>query len=119
MIKKLDGLPDGVTGFEIEGKVRVEDYRDVVLPALHQAAQAGEVRFMIVIPEFHGMTASALWQDLEVGIEQFRTWKRIAVITDIDWIHHLTSLFGWMTPGQVQVFASKDRERALAWVAER
>jgi hypothetical protein len=117
MIKKLDDLPSGVIGFEVEGKLQAEDYRDVVLPALEQAARAGEVRFVIVMPEFHGMTAGALWQDLKVGIEQFTAWKRIAVITDIEWIHQLTSIFGWMTPGEVKVFGIQDREQAVAWAA--
>src|SRR5262249_60528138 len=36
MIKELSGLPDGVIGFETTGKLRAEDYRDVVLPALER-----------------------------------------------------------------------------------
>src|SRR5690349_4876688 len=87
MIKPLNDLPAGVIGFEVTGKIEAEDYRDVVLPALEQAAQRGEVRFMIVMPEFHGMSAGALWRDLKIGVEHFRAWKRIAVVTDVDWIH--------------------------------
>ena len=48
MIKELSGLPDGVTGFEATGKLRAEDYRDVVLPALERAAAGGEVRFVVI-----------------------------------------------------------------------
>lgn len=118
MITRLDDLPRGVIGFEVDGVVRAEDYRDVVLPELEAAAQAGEVRFLIVIPEFGGMTAGALWQDLKVGIEDFRVWKRIAVVTDAEWIHHAMSIFGWMTPGESKAFALLEREQAIAWVAE-
>ena len=117
VINKLDDLPSGVIGFEVVGKLQAEDYRDVVLPALEQAARAGEVRFVILMPEFHGMTPGALWQDLKVGIEHFRAWKRIALITDIEWMHHLTSIFGWMTPGEVKVFSLQDRDQAIAWAA--
>ena len=46
MISKLDGLPAGVIGFEATGKIAAEDYRDVVLPALEQAAKTGEIRFL-------------------------------------------------------------------------
>jgi hypothetical protein len=117
MIKKLDNLPDGVIGFEVAGKIQAEDYRDIVLPALEVAAQTGEVRFLIVIPEFHGMTPAALWQDLKVGVEHFRAWKRIALVTDIEWMHHMTTIFGWMTPGEVKTFSAADRDAAIAWVA--
>ena len=48
MIKELSGLPADVIGFETTGKLRAEDYRDVVLPALERAAAGGEVRFVVV-----------------------------------------------------------------------
>jgi hypothetical protein len=117
MIKELSDMPSGVIGFEASGKMRAEDYRDVVLPALERAAAAGEVRFVIVIPDFDGMSGGALWQDLKVGVEHFRAWKRIALVTDIDWMKHMTSLFGWMTPGEVKIFSLAQQGEAIEWVA--
>ena len=117
MIKELDGMPAGVIGFEATGMLRAEDYRDVVLPALERAAAAGEVRFVVVIPEFRGMSGGAVWQDLRVGVEHFRAWKRIALVTDIDWMTQMTALFGWMTPGQVRTFRLAQRDEAIAWAA--
>ena len=35
-------MPPGVIGFEAAGKLKAEDYRDVVLPALEEAAASGE-----------------------------------------------------------------------------
>jgi hypothetical protein len=87
------------------------------LPALNEAAKSGEVRFVITIPDFHGMTPGALWEDLRIAFENFRKWKRIALITDIEWMHHMTTLFGWMTPGEVKTFPMKERNQAVSWVA--
>jgi len=117
MIKELSDMPSGVIGFEASGKMRAEDYRDVVLPALERAAAAGEVRFVIVMPDFDGMSGGALWQDLKVGVEHFRAWKRIALVTDIEWMKHMTSLFGWMTPGEVKTFPLAQQGEAIEWVA--
>jgi hypothetical protein len=117
MITELSDLPVGVIGFEVTGTIRAEDYRDVVLPALERAATTGEVRFVVVIPDFHGMSGGALWQDLKVGIEHFRVWKRIALVTDIEWMDRMTSMFGWMTPGDVRHFPLAQREDAIAWAA--
>lgn len=118
MISELDGLPAGVIGFEASGKIAAEDYRDVVLPALEQAAQTGNVRFVIVMRDFDGMSGGAIWQDLKMGIEHFRSWKRIALVTDISWMTHATDLFGWMTPGETKTFGLAQREAAIEWVAE-
>jgi len=117
MIEELNDLPAGVIGFEVSGRIRAEDYRDVVLPTLERAAASGEVRFVIVMRDFDGMSGGAVWQDLKVGIEHFRAWKRIALVTDITWMRDLTSLFGWMTPGETRTFALAQRDEAIEWAA--
>jgi hypothetical protein len=118
MISQLEGLPTGVIGFEASGKIAAEDYRDVILPALEQAATAGDIRFLIVMRDFDGMSGGAIWQDLKVGIEHLRSWKRIALVTDINWMTHATDLFGWMTPGETKTFPLDQQEQAIRWVAE-
>ena len=54
MIKVLTGLPDGVIGFEAEGEVHAEDYRDVVIPEVVKAA--APLRAVVVIPTWEGMS---------------------------------------------------------------
>ena len=117
MMKELSDLPTGVIGFEASGRIRAEDYRDMVLPALERAAAAGEVRFVIVMRDFDGMSGGAVWQDLKVGFEHLRAWKRVALVTDIAWMRDLTSLFGWMTPGEVKTFSLAQQDEAIAWAA--
>jgi hypothetical protein len=117
MIKQLEDMPAGVVGFEASGMLRAEEYKDVIVPALERAAESGDLRFVLVIPEFKGMTGSAVWEDLKTGVSHLRHWKKIALVTDVDWMSHLTSLFGWMTPGQTRVFSMAERDEALAWVA--
>lgn len=69
MLTELEDLPEGVVGFETSGKIRAEDYRDVVLPVLERAA-AADVRFVVVMADFDGMSGGAVWEDLKVAIEQ-------------------------------------------------
>jgi hypothetical protein len=118
MIKELQDLPEGVTGFETSDHISAGEYRDVVMPALERAFASGEsVRFVIVMTSFKGMSGGAVWQDLKVGFEHLRGWKRIAVVTDIEWVTHLTGFFGFLTPGETKVFPLAQRDEAIAWVA--
>jgi hypothetical protein len=117
MIKELTDLPPGVLGFETSGKLQADDYRDVLAPAITKAAENGELRVVIVIPEFDGMAAGAVWQDMKMGVDHLRGWRRIALVTDIDWMVHATALFGWMTPGEVKTFALADKAAAITWAA--
>jgi hypothetical protein len=116
MLNQIADLPRGVIGFEASGKIEAEDYRDVLLPAIERAAD-GEVRIVIVMPKFEGLSGGALWQDLKMGVEQWGKWKRIALVTDVDWMKHGVDWFGWMTPGQVKHFPIAERAAAIAWAA--
>lgn len=117
MLVELTDVPQGVIGFELSGTIRAEDYRAVLVPAIERAVAAGELRIVLVIPKFSGMTGNAVWEDLKVGVEHFGKWKRIALVTDIQWMTHLTELFGWLTPGETRVFSMTERVDALAWAA--
>jgi hypothetical protein len=58
-----------------------------------------------------------MWEDLKMGVEHLTRWKRIALVTDIDWMIHVTHLFGWLTPGEMKHFPLGEREAAIAWAA--
>lgn len=82
-------------------------------------AQHGELRAVIVIgDEFDGLTAGATWEDTEFGFEHLSKRKRCAVVTSHDWVRHGVSIFGWMMPGDVKVFADSDVTAAIEWAAQ-
>jgi SpoIIAA-like len=51
------------------------------------------------------------------GLDHLTHRERIALVTGIDWMTHLTALFGWMTPGELKHFPLAEREAAIAWAA--
>lgn len=119
VLQPIAGLPDGVVGFEATGKIEASDYTDVLMPAIRRLVEQGrDVRIVLVFERFDGMSAGGAWPDLKVGVEHLTRWKRIALVTDLDWMITVASLFGWMTPGDLKRFALADRERAIAWAAE-
>lgn len=117
MIEPLQDLPAGVIGFDISGKLHAADYTDVLLPAIEAAATDAGIRVVLVFTEWDGMSGGALWQDMKLGVEHLRMWKKIALVTDIEWMAHMVSMFGWMTPGDFKLFPEGEREEAIAWVA--
>jgi hypothetical protein len=117
VIEKLENLPAGVIGFKIHSRLSADDYQQVLSPALADAAQAGPLRCVLVVEEFHGMTPEAMKDDVKLGLEHLRGWKRIAVVTDIAWMTHLTNLFGWMIPGETKVYPLAELDTAISWAA--
>ena len=118
MIELLTGLPDGVIGFEGNGKIHADDYKNVLVPAVEQATADGhKVRIVLVFPTWDGLSGGAAWQDLKMGVEHLTHWMKIALVTDVEWMEHLTHMFGWMTPGELRHFPLAERDAAIAWAA--
>ena len=118
MIESMENLPAGVLGFRATGHITASDYTDVLRPALDAMIQRGDdVRIVIQFDEWAGMSGAAVWEDVKMGIERFTKWRRIALVTDIEWMRQATDLFGWMTPGDVRTFTVAERDAAIAWAA--
>src|SRR5262245_7457707 len=118
MLEPIAELPDGLIGFEAKGKLHVSDYKDVLLPAVQAVLDRGDdVRIVLVFETFDGLSGGAVWQDVKMGVGHLTRWKRIALVTDVEWMVHLTSLFGWMTPGELKHFPLAERGAAIDWAA--
>ena len=118
MLKPIADLPDGVLGFEASGEIQSSDYRDTLMPAVRDVWERGdEIRIVLVFERWDGMSPGGVWEDLKVGMKNLTKWKRIALVTDLDWMITVTSLFGWMTPGELKRFPVAERAQAIAWAA--
>ena len=117
MIEPLQGLPDGVIGFVVSGQIVASDYTAMMTPAVESAVAAGGVRLVLVFESFDGMTGGAVLEDLKMGVGHLSAWKRVALVSDIDWMNHLVALFGWMSPGELKRFPLAARDAAIAWAA--
>jgi SpoIIAA-like len=57
------------------------------------------------------------WSRPKLGLKHVR-WERAALVTDVDWMRHLSWAFGWLVPGDLRSFAVAELDRAKACVAE-
>ena len=119
MLEPIADLPEGVLGFEARGEIQASDYSDVLMPAVGAVWDRGEeVRIVLVFEHWDGMSSGAAWEDLKVGKKNLTKWKRIALVTDLDWMITVVSLFGWMTPGELKRVPGAERDKAITWAAE-
>ena len=118
MLKLIEDLPDGVVGVEAHGKVTAEDYENVLVPAVEAARKDGKVRLLYVFgDDFPDYSAGAAWEDAKLGLGHLRSWERIAVVSDEDWLRRAIGGLGWLMPGEIRVFKLDDLDDAREWVA--
>jgi stage II sporulation SpoAA-like protein len=122
MVEQLDALPAGVLGFRISGRLSRDDYRGMMGP-IHEAVDRAEKLNLLFLfdDDFHGADLGGLCEDVKaagsIGLGHRSAWERMALVTDKDWIRHGVSGFGWLSPGELRLFESGERDAALAWVA--
>jgi hypothetical protein len=121
MIERIDDMPAGTIGFRASGKLTRDDYREILEPALREAAESGEIRMLFTLTAFEGLEPTAWFDDIktgfELGIAHHSAWKRSAIVTDVDWVAKAFQLFAWMTPGEVKVYGLDQLEEAKSWIA--
>jgi hypothetical protein len=111
--------PETVLAFRAIGKIEKADYDTVLEPAIKAMLDArDELRFVYVLgDDFDGYTSGAGWKDAKLGMGHITKWKRCAIVSDKEWVHHYVGMFRWMMPGDLKIFAVSDLANAIEWAA--
>ncbi|MGU3652528.1 STAS/SEC14 domain-containing protein [Mycolicibacterium sp. A43C] len=121
MIEILTDMPAGVTGIRVSGRISGEELR-TFQSVMEDLGKAAEIRIVEVIdPDYEGFGPGGLTEDLKTGfgalLHHHSAFKRIAVVSDKDWVRHTMHAIGWMVPGELAVFGADELDRAAQWAA--
>ena len=121
MIEVLPDVPEGVIGIRVSGRLRGDELREV-RPTIEELVKSGEIRIVEVIePDYEGFGPGGLVEDIKLGLgtvlPHHSAFKRIAVVSDKEWVAHTMHALAWMVPGELAVFGLDELERAKQWAA--
>lgn len=121
MIEVLSDMPAGVAGIRVSGRIEKADLLGFK-PTMDDMLDTDEIRFVEVIADdYSGFGSGALLEDFKLGFgSMFRhrkSFRRVAVVTDKEWMGHTLHALSWMVPGEVKLFGLDDLESAKQWVA--
>lgn len=121
MIELLADVPDGVTGIRVSGRLTGEELRTIKPMITEQLTSGREIRIVEVIDDYAGFGPGGLMEDLKLGIgsvlPNHSAFKRIAIVTNTEWITHTLHALAWIVPGEMAVFRLDELERAKQWAA--
>ena len=121
MIEILPDMSEGVTGIRVWGRLRGDELREVK-PTIEKLLKTGEIRIVEVIAsDYEGFGPGGLVEDLKLGLgtvlPHHSAFKRIAIVSDKEWVGHTLHALAWMVPGELAVFGLDELERAKEWAA--
>lgn len=121
MIELLDDMPPGVAGIRVSGRISRDDLK-AFKPTMDELMDTDEIRFVEVISsDYAGFGPGGLLEDMKMGwgslLAHRRAFKRVAVVTDKEWIAQMLHLLVWMVPGETALFGLDELDRAKEWAA--
>jgi hypothetical protein len=122
MVERMDDVPAGVIGLRASGKLTKADYTEVLEPGLKEAMDSGQARVVFVLTDFDGLDLDATFEDIKTGLgvefAHRKEWKRLTLVTDVDWVARAMRMFAWAMPGELAVYDDLDKlEEAKSWAA--
>lgn len=117
----LDGFPGNVIAIRAVGEVTSRDYEDRLIPMVKKAeAEYGNVRLLMQLGEdFAHYSVGAMWDDARLGLTHWRSFERIAIVSDTGWVTRAIKMFAPLMPGKVAVFGNDALQAATDWITEK
>jgi hypothetical protein len=89
---------------------------------MEKLLNTSEIRIVEVIAsDYAGFGPGGLVGDLKLGFgalfQHHSAFKRIAVVSDKEWVAHTLHALAWMVPGELALFGLDELERAKEWAA--
>lgn len=109
----------GLMSIRVTGKLAKDDY-DRFLPEVEKMiAEHGKISILFEMHDFHGWSASALWEDFKFDLKHFSDIRRLALVGESKWEKGMAAFCRPFTTAKVRYFNHGELEEARAWVAER
>jgi hypothetical protein len=100
----------------LSGKLEKKDYEHFVPAVVKAISQHGKVRMLVVMRDFHGWTAGALWEDVKFDVKHFNHFERLAIVGDKTWEKWMAAFCKPFTTATVKYFPLGQEQEARAWL---
>jgi hypothetical protein len=100
----------------LTGKLVKEDYETFVPVVERLVKQHGRIRMLVVMHDFHGWTAGALWEDTKFAAHHFNDIERLGVVGEKQWQHGMTGFCKPFTAATIRYFDHTAMNEAHGWL---
>jgi len=117
-IKLIETNDGNVLEVALTGRLMKVDYETFVPAVERLIEQHGKIRLLVVMHDFHGWTAGALWADTKFATHHFKDIERLAVVGETKWQHGMAVFCKPFTAATVRYFDHTETDHARSWLEE-
>lgn len=100
----------------VTGKLTKEFYQQLVPAVDKQIEDSGKLHILLVMHDFHGWTAGAMWEDLKFDLKHWKDIGRLAIVGESKWQKGMATFCKPFTKAKIQYFDHEQIEEAREWV---
>jgi len=100
----------------LSGKLTREDYARFVPDTEELIWQHDKIRLLVMLDDFHGWNAGALWEDIKWNAQHFNHVECIAVVGEKQWHRWMAGFCKPFTTATIRYFEHSQLAEARAWV---
>ena len=120
MIELLPSPGPDVVAFRAGGTLTERDIEKAWASMDAALDESDSIGLYIEVVELKGATIGAIVTDVTTGLKnlgKLKHFKRIAVVTDAEWIQTAAKLEDWILPSiDIRAFSTAEDEAAIAWL---
>ncbi|MBK0381605.1 STAS/SEC14 domain-containing protein [Pedobacter sp. SD-b] len=118
MISLIENLPPHVIGINISGKVKEEDYKKVLEPAIEKQHKTHDKLNCLIIydTEIANFSSSAMLEDLKTDFKYYNKWNKVAIVVNKDYLKNVIGVVSAIIPGELKGFSPEEIEQAKTFV---
>ncbi|HEC12446.1 MAG TPA: STAS/SEC14 domain-containing protein [Acidiferrobacteraceae bacterium] len=102
-------------GIKVFGELTIADFREFEDAVTDELEHYQKIDLLVDLSEMTGFTLDAALEDIQFNRQHAHDFKRIAIVTDSQWLTWLSWLSGTFTQAEVQTFP--DIASANNWLA--
>lgn len=101
----------------VTGKLTKEFYQEFVPMLEKHIEQYGKLDILLVMHDFHGWTAGAMWEDLKFDIKHWKDIERLALVGESKWQQGMAVFCKPFTKATIRYFDHSQIHEARQWLA--
>ena len=105
-------------GFMITKEYDKENAKEMRNAILEKIAVFDKINLYIEDDNIESVSLKIVAQEILFKLEISSSLKKIAIVTDRDWIHTLTSIENFISSAKIRNFKSKQRLEAIQWISQ-
>ena len=105
-----------VMEIHLNGTLTKEDYARFVPDTEEMIREHEKINMLVILDDFHGWNAGALWEDMRWNAKHFNHIERLAVVGEKTWHRWMSGFCNLFTTAEVRYFTPDKLQEARAWL---